>query len=88
MTYKLHLYSLKRNANVIKKRYSISIRTAYAKGDLEDRADVMNRKIILPAIPSFVIRFIFGEMSAMILKGSRISSEKIEHAGFEFQFPF
>jgi uncharacterized protein len=50
-------------------------------------ANVLQKKIILPNIPALIIRFILGEMSDMVLKGSRVSSAKIEKTGFKFQFP-
>ena len=40
-----------------------------------------------PNIPSFVIRALFGEMSAILLNGSRVSSEKILNSGFVFKYP-
>ncbi|MEZ4955236.1 MAG: TIGR01777 family oxidoreductase [Saprospiraceae bacterium] len=42
--------------------------------------------IILPA-PAIVLRTAMGEMADMILDSTRVSSEKIERAGFQFQFP-
>lgn len=39
---------------------------------------------ILPNVPSFIIRILFGEMSEMILNGTRISNEKIKNKGFVF----
>lgn len=42
--------------------------------------------IILPA-PAIVLRTAMGEMADMILDSTRVSSEKIERAGFRFQFP-
>jgi uncharacterized protein (TIGR01777 family) len=51
-------------------------------------ATQINRKIILPRVPSLFIRIIFGEMSGVILRGSRVSSEKIPVTGFRFQYPF
>jgi NAD dependent epimerase/dehydratase family enzyme len=40
-----------------------------------------------PNIPAIVLKAIFGEMSAILLKGSRVSSGKIMSAGFSFKFP-
>ena len=42
--------------------------------------------VFLPA-PAFVLRLLFGEMSAVILNSNRISAEKLLEAGFEFQYP-
>lgn len=44
----------------------------------------LNKKIWLPNIPQFIIRAVLGEMSALALEGSRISSIKIENSGFKF----
>lgn len=43
-------------------------------------------KIWLPKIPRFVLRIAMGEMSLAILEGRRVSSEKIEKAGFKFEY--
>jgi uncharacterized protein len=48
-------------------------------------AKIMKRPLLLP-VPGFIIRMILGEMSAVILKGSRVSSEKIINAGYRFHF--
>ncbi len=48
-------------------------------------AKVTKRPLQLP-VPGFIIRIILGEMSAVILKGSRVSSEKIIDAGYRFRF--
>jgi uncharacterized protein len=50
-------------------------------------AMVMNLPVLPVPVPGFVIRAILGEMSDVILRGSRISSEKIINAGFEFSYP-
>ena len=33
------------------------------------------------------MKLLFGEMSVMLLTGSRVSSEKIVAAGYTFQYP-
>lgn len=42
--------------------------------------------LIVPA-PAFALRLAFGEMADTILDSTRVSSEKIEQAGFIFQHP-
>jgi hypothetical protein len=42
--------------------------------------------LVLP-VPAFLLRLIFGEMADTILSSTRVSSEKVEEAGFAFQFP-
>lgn len=49
-------------------------------------AKVMKRPYFMPHIPSFLMRLILGEAAGMILGGSRISSKKIQDAGYEFQY--
>ena len=47
---------------------------------------IMKRPIWLPNIPSFIFNLVFGEMSTILLKGSRVSSEKLINKGFNFQY--
>lgn len=44
------------------------------------------KKIITLKTPSFVIKMAFGEMSSMLLNGSRVSSDKIIKSGYEFKY--
>lgn len=50
-------------------------------------AQVLQKPLWIPNIPSFGMKLLFGEMAVMLLTGSRISSEKIQNAGFSFRFP-
>jgi hypothetical protein len=50
-------------------------------------ARTLNKPYFMPNIPSFVLRILFGEMASTVLGGNRVSSGKIEEAGFEFSFP-
>lgn len=38
-------------------------------------------------VPGFVLKLILGEMAAMVLGGNRVSSQKIQKAGFDFECP-
>ncbi|SFT15622.1 TIGR01777 family oxidoreductase [Sphingobacterium wenxiniae] len=40
----------------------------------------------LPNAPKFLIKLLFGEMSVMLLEGSRINNEKIKQADFHFDY--
>jgi uncharacterized protein (TIGR01777 family) len=44
------------------------------------------RKVVLPAVPSFVLKLALGEMSSILLEGTAISNEKIKATGFQFQY--
>ncbi len=48
---------------------------------------VSRHKIWMPKVPVFILRFLFGEMSMIVLEGSRISCDKIIKEGFQFKFP-
>ena len=50
-------------------------------------AKTLKRPLFLPPVPAFVIKMIMGEMSTMALEGSRVTSKKIEAAGYQFQYP-
>ncbi|MCX6186464.1 MAG: DUF1731 domain-containing protein, partial [Bacteroidetes bacterium] len=53
----------------------------------ETLAQVLRKPLWFPNIPAIVMKIIFGKMSIMLLKGSRVSSEKITNAGYKFKFP-
>ncbi|SFU08162.1 hypothetical protein SAMN04489724_3779 [Algoriphagus locisalis] len=38
-------------------------------------------------VPGFVLKIVLGEMAAMVLGGNRVSSQKIQKAGFDFECP-
>ncbi|WP_289662757.1 TIGR01777 family oxidoreductase [Flavobacterium panacagri] len=49
-------------------------------------AKLFDYSIWLPKIPPFFLKIVLGEMSEAVLTGQRVSSEKIQKTGFEFQF--
>lgn len=46
----------------------------------------LNKKVILPAVPGFILKTVLGEMSSILLEGTAVSNSKIKNSGFEFQF--
>jgi len=50
-------------------------------------ADVLEKPIILPNLPAFLLKMIMGEQSVMVLTGVPISSDKIQQSGFSYDFP-
>ena len=50
-------------------------------------AHALHRPFWFPNIPARLIKLFFGEMSDMLLTGSRISNQKIESIGYTYQFP-
>ncbi|MCB0463578.1 MAG: TIGR01777 family oxidoreductase [Flavobacteriaceae bacterium] len=47
---------------------------------------VVKRPILLPAVPSFILKLVLGEMSALVLESQRVSCNKIENLGFSFKY--
>lgn len=53
----------------------------------EKIAEVLEKPLFMPNVPGFVLKLIFGELADALLEGSRASAEKIQKAGFHFEFP-
>jgi|LakMenE01Jun11ns_1017448.scaffolds.fasta_scaffold9955165_2 hypothetical protein len=49
-------------------------------------ASALNKPFWFPKVPKFILQLLFGEMSIVILGSTKASSQKIEDAGFVFQF--
>jgi uncharacterized protein (TIGR01777 family) len=49
-------------------------------------ANILHRPLWLPAVPAFILKIILGEMADIVLKGSKVSSEKIKQAGCRYKF--
>lgn len=49
-------------------------------------ANVMDKKVWLPKVPSFALKLVMGEMSSVVLGSQLVSSKKVEDEGFNFLF--
>ena len=49
-------------------------------------AEVLKRPILLPNVPSFMLKLIFGKMAYVLLASQRVSSKKVENEGFSFNY--
>jgi uncharacterized protein (TIGR01777 family) len=49
-------------------------------------AKAINRKVILPNVPEFVLKMMLGEMSSIVLGGNKASNEKLTNLGFKFKY--
>ena len=49
-------------------------------------AEQFNRPVILPKVPAFALKIALGEMSSMVLEGSKVSCAAIQAEGFTFEF--
>ena len=50
-------------------------------------AKVLNKPLFMPNVPAFALHLMFGELADALLKGSRVSSQKIQDVGFTFEYP-
>ncbi|CAM4116476.1 TIGR01777 family oxidoreductase [Gillisia limnaea] len=53
---------------------------------MEEIAGRLDKSIWLPNIPEVALKLSLGEMSRVLLASQRVSSDKIEKAGYEFKF--
>ena len=49
-------------------------------------SQTLNRRAIPFSIPEFLMKIILGEMATTVIWSQRVSSEKMESAGFEYKF--
>jgi uncharacterized protein (TIGR01777 family) len=54
---------------------------------VERIGNALGRPTFLPPVPKFLVKTILGEMATVVAEGSRVSSQKVRDAGFEFKFP-
>ena len=47
----------------------------------------LNKPFIMPHVPSFLLKLMYGEMAKVVLQGSRVSDKKLTDSGFVFKFP-
>lgn len=55
-------------------------------GFIDTLSSVIHKPVSPLALPGFMLKMIYGEMAEIVLQGSRVSSEKIRNAGYEFKF--
>lgn len=57
------------------------------KALIQAAARAMNKNAMLVPVPAFTLRLALGEMSSVVLNSNLISAEKIQAAGFVFEYP-
>jgi len=50
-------------------------------------ADVIDKPMLLPNVPEFLIKLLLGGKADLITKGVRVSSDRIKAEGFLYEFP-
>ena len=53
----------------------------------EQLAKNLSKPFFMPRVPEFILYVLFGEMANILLKGSRISNQKLLESNFVFQYP-
>lgn len=49
-------------------------------------AVINGQSFLMPAIPSFLLRILFGQKAEIFTGGTRVSNQKLVNAGFKYQF--
>lgn len=52
----------------------------------QEAASAKGKAYLGIGVPGFVLNLVLGEMAAMVLGGNRVSCQKIQKAGFQFEF--
>jgi uncharacterized protein len=65
---------------------AVSPQHATHKDFMRVLSGVVKRPVLFPNVPGYLIKLLLGEMSDVILKGSRVSSVKIRDSGYSFLF--
>lgn len=65
----------------------VSPNPVQGKALVTETAKTMKKKVLLASAPSFVLKLMLGEMSAVILNSNRVSADKLLKSGFAFQYP-
>lgn len=52
----------------------------------QEAASAKGKPYIGIGVPGFALKLVLGEMAAMVLGGNRVSCQKIQKAGFQFEF--
>jgi uncharacterized protein len=54
---------------------------------IKEMAKTLDKPLILPKIPKFVLQIILGQKSYLLFSSHRVSSKKIAEEGFVFEYP-
>ncbi len=57
------------------------------KALVQATADAMHKNALLMPVPAFALRLALGEMSAVVLNSNLVVADKIQAAGFVFEYP-
>jgi len=90
----IHLYDLVQAiAHLANHEEAKGIYNAVAPSPVTNKAfsdalsHALGKRNILPPVPAFMLKLMFGEMASMVLASQRIRSEKLQSTGFSFAYP-
>lgn len=81
----IYIYAVE-NENMMGKYNAVADETPTNKKFMKELAKVDGKFFSPIAVPGFMIKFLMGEMSEIILQGTRASNQKIKNEGFTFKF--
>ncbi len=82
----LHIYAME-NENLHGAYNGVAPNPAQMKEMVMQMKEAYSGPVLVMPAPEFGIKLAFGELSHTVLDSTRVSSKKIEKAGFEFKFP-
>lgn len=83
----IRMYNFVLNNNEIKGIFNAVASQHITLNDFSKKLlESFKRKSYLPNVPTFIIKLFMGELSSMILNGSRISNDKIKKYNFTFDY--
>ncbi|SPD74475.1 conserved hypothetical protein [uncultured Desulfobacterium sp.] len=53
----------------------------------KEMAKAVNRPVLLPAIPSFILKAVMGEFATSLIYGQKVLPKRLLTSGFNFKFP-
>jgi uncharacterized protein (TIGR01777 family) len=83
---RLHIYAME-NENLHGAYNGVAPNPAQMKEMVMKMKEAYGRPVLVMPAPEFGIKLAFGELSHTVLDSTRVSSQKIEEAGFDFEFP-
>ena len=72
-------------ANQLEGRFNALAGSVTNKTFTKELAQVLNKPLWLPNVPSFVLKIALGEMSSVVLEGLQADNAKLLDAGFQFK---
>lgn len=66
--------------------YNVAAATTNNRDFTHTLARVLNRPVILPSVPAWLLRAVLGERAALLLEGSPVDDSRLRSLGFTYRF--